>query len=101
MAVRIGLVFLMDGSAAGDLEPGSAARPRTMVGGVARTGNAVVAKPNLVRGDQNPATESPRADLNRREQMRKAGMGHDSDSLSPAGNVRATLALVLRISTYP
>ena len=65
---------VMDGSAAGDLKPGAAARPRPMVGGVACTGDAAVTEPDLVRGDQDAAPKALRSDLDWREQMRKAGV---------------------------
>ena len=62
---------VMDGGAAGDLEPGPAARPRPMVGGVARAGDAAVAEPDLVRGHQDPAAKQLRPDPDWREQVRK------------------------------
>ena len=46
---------VVDGGAAGDLEPGPAARPGPVVGGVARTGDASVAEADLVRGHKDPA----------------------------------------------
>ena len=62
---------VMDGGAAGDLEPSPAARPRPMVGGVARTGDTAVTETDLVRGHQNAATKLFRTNPDRREQMRK------------------------------
>ena len=84
---------VMDGGAARDLEPGSAARPRPMVGGVARAGDTVVAEPDLVRGHEDPAAQAFGADSDWGEQVGKARMriGAGSHGVEAMRGVEDTL----------